>query len=85
MTDRPYLTDDEVREVCEGISRPSAMIRYLRDVVRVPIVVRKPNGMPLVGRDALRAALGARPAQADQPRQEPNLARLRAISSGRRV
>ncbi|MGE0745253.1 MAG: hypothetical protein AB7K86_08400 [Rhodospirillales bacterium] len=83
MTEPPYLTDNEVRDICAGIEQPAAMIRYLRSVVRVPIVLRKPNGMPLVGRDALRQALGGTATGAPQAPQRPNTARLRALTGGR--
>lgn len=82
MNERPYLTDEEVREVCDGLEQPAAMIRYLRDVVGVRVVHRKPNGMPLVGRDALNRALGGE-APGAQPRTRPNPERLRALSGGR--
>ena len=45
----PYLTDDEIDGICAGLIQSAAKIRYLRDVVRVP-VERKPNGRPLVRR-----------------------------------
>ena len=82
---RPYLTDDEIREICAGIGQAAAMLRYLRDTVRVPIVHRKPNGMPLVGRDAFRQAMGAQVDAVGTPTaaERPNGARLRAVIRGR--
>ena len=44
-----HLTDDEVRDICEGLEQPAAMLRYFRDVLKVQVVHRKPNGMPLAG------------------------------------
>lgn len=45
----PILTDAEVDEICAGLVQAAAKVRYLRDVLRVP-VERKPNGRPLVRR-----------------------------------
>lgn len=45
----PYLTDAEIDGICDGLRQPAAKVRYLRDVLRVP-VERKPNGRPLVRR-----------------------------------
>jgi hypothetical protein len=45
----PILTDAEIAEICEPLVQGHAQIRYLREVVRVP-VERKPNGRPLVRR-----------------------------------
>lgn len=78
----PHLTDAEIRDICEGLEQPAAMIRYFRDVLKVRVVHRKPNGMPLVGRDAYRRALGADVAQG-QSAQQPNRDRLRSIAGGR--
>lgn len=83
MTEPPYLTDDEIREICAGLEQPAAMIRYLRDVVGVAVVHRKPNGMPLVGREALRRALGATPLATVRPAEQPNWKGLRALRGGR--
>ena len=42
---RPYFTDAEVDEMCEGLTQDAAKIRYLRRLgLRVD---RKPNGKPL--------------------------------------
>jgi hypothetical protein len=48
-TPLPFLSDEEIDGVCAGLTQPAAMVRYLRQVVRVP-VERKPNGRPLVRR-----------------------------------
>ena len=45
----PFLTDEEIDGICDGLSQSAAKVRYLRDIVRVP-VERKPNGRPLVRR-----------------------------------
>jgi hypothetical protein len=58
------LTDAEVADICAPLRQGAAQLRYLRDVLRVP-VARKPNGRPLVRRcdweraqNATRAANG---------------------------
>jgi hypothetical protein len=48
MTTRPDLTDDEVDEICAGLTQNAAKCRYLRSLgLRVE---RRPNGRPLVAR-----------------------------------
>ena len=43
-----YYTDAEVAELCDGLTQPAAMVRYLRSIgLRVD---RKPNGRPLAWR-----------------------------------
>ena len=41
------LTDAEIDEICAGLRQNAAKVRYLRQVLQVP-VIRKPNGRPLV-------------------------------------
>lgn len=49
----PYFTDAEVADMCEGLTQPAAMIRYLR---RLGLKVdRKPNGKPLAWRPTASA------------------------------
>jgi hypothetical protein len=56
------LTDDEVAAICAGLRQGAAQVRYIRDVLHVP-VARKPNGRPLVKRcDWERAQNAARAA-----------------------
>lgn len=59
------LTDAEVDAMCAGLKQNAAKVRYLRDVLKVP-VQRKPNGRPLV----MRADL-SRPAQNGRPAKGP--------------
>jgi hypothetical protein len=45
-----FYTDAEVDAMCDGLTQPAAMIRYLRGLgLRVD---RKPNGRPLAWRPA---------------------------------
>ena len=48
MTQRPDLTDAEVDAICAGLSQNAAKCRYLRGLGLV--VLRRPNGRPLVRR-----------------------------------
>ena len=43
------LTDAEIAAICAPLTQGAAQVRYLRDVLRVP-VQRKPNGRPMVRR-----------------------------------
>lgn len=43
----PVLTDAEIDDICAGLKQNAAKVRFLRDVLKVP-VQRKPNGRPLV-------------------------------------
>ena len=52
----PDLTDDEVDHICAGLRQNAAKVRFLKRL-RV-VVMRKPNGRPLVNRahyEAVRA------------------------------
>lgn len=46
---KPYLTDEELAEICRPLTQGAAQIRYLRDVLKLP-VVRRLDGTPLVKR-----------------------------------
>lgn len=68
----PYLTDEEIDGICAGLKQPAAMVRFIRDILRVP-VERKPNGRPLVRRvDWERRAVQA---QNDAPARGPKWSR----------
>lgn len=57
----PYLSDDELLDVCRPLTQPAAMIRYLKD--QGFHVKRRPNGWPLVSRanfDAVMMGCAAR-------------------------
>jgi len=86
----PFLADDEVAALCEGLEQPAAQLRYLRGLGLH--VERKPNGRPLLMRSELERVLGAgrmMPANDPQPPQragrEPDMgALLQVIQGGRR-
>lgn len=51
----PWLTDDEVSDLCDGLVQPAAQVRYL---VGMGFTVKtKPNGRPLVGRSHVESVL----------------------------
>ena len=73
----PYLTDAEVKGMCEPIVQPAAQCRHLRALGLM--VATKPNGRPLVLRTELERVLGAgrfAPLGADKA-TAPNVAALR--------
>jgi hypothetical protein len=75
-TPPPFLTDDEISGICDGVALPAAQCRHL---TRLGLLVnRKPNGRPLVARSEFERVLGAgrfSKAQND-PHASPNVASL---------
>lgn len=69
----PWLSDDEIADLCAGLKQAAAQIRFIR---QLGLQVRtKPNGRPLVMRadfDALQTPAANKPA----PQREPNRAAL---------
>ena len=60
----PDLTDDEIDEICAGLTQSAAQVRYLRKLGLT--VARRPNGRPLVNRAHYDAVRGTgRPAAND--------------------
>lgn len=53
----PFLTDDEIADLCAGLHLPAAQCRYLGKLGL--LVNRKPNGRPLVARSEFERVLGA--------------------------
>ena len=58
MAASPWLSDDEVRELCEPLVQPAAMRRFLAEQLRLHVRSKK-NGRPLVTRSELERVLGA--------------------------
>ena len=48
VTTLPWYTDDEIDDMCAGLSQPAAKIKHLRSLGLT--VERKPNGRPLLMR-----------------------------------
>lgn len=68
----PWLTDDEIASLCDGLVQAAAQARFL---LRLGITVRfKPNGKPLVMRADVEA-LGT-PAAKPTQKRGPNRAAL---------
>jgi hypothetical protein len=44
----PDLSDDEIDQICDGLTQNAARVRYLK--VMGLVVRQKPNGRPLVNR-----------------------------------
>lgn len=68
----PWLTDDEISSLCDGLVQAAAQARFLQ---RLGLAVRfKPNGNPLVMRADVEA-LGKPPAK-QEGKRTPNRAAL---------
>lgn len=85
MNQVPYLTDEEVLNMCEPLKQPAAICRYLgRLGLRV---ATKPNGRPLILRTELDRVLGAgrfAQAPAAPSHAAPNPAALLALIGNRK-
>ena len=86
----PWLTDSEIADLCQGLTQPAAMVRYLRDVLGLEVRT-KPNGRPLVIRSHAEAVLsgrkpepGAAAPAVQGPSPAPNRAALLQVIGGRR-
>lgn len=55
----PWLADDEVDALCDGLSQSAAKVKYLQGLKLT--VRRKPNGRPLVLRSNVEEVLGGLP------------------------
>lgn len=82
----PWLSDEEVASLCDGLTQPAAQSRYIAKVLKVPVRL-KPNGRPLVLRAAIEGLDRPAPppaAGAGQPRQpiKPNRAGFRLVYGG---
>lgn len=70
----PWLTPEEIDELCKPLKQRHAQTRWLRNMLGVE-VQRRPDGMPLVGRKLAEKILGygkvMEPGERP-PRMEPN-------------
>lgn len=70
----PYLTDDEIAEICRPRTQGAAQIRYLRSLGLK--VERRGDGTPLVWRHSVGAAPGTSAGGGTvQPANEPTWTR----------
>ncbi len=75
MTAPPYLTQDQIDEITEPLTRPADQCRVLREMGF--LVKQKPSGRPLVARSNFELVMGGgvtAPSQAEQSAsgQEPD-------------
>ena len=80
----PWLSDEEIAELCEPLEQPAAQIRYLKK--RGYYVTTKPNGRPVLMRSELERVAGpARlTAAAQNASAGPNVIGLQQWANGRR-
>lgn len=73
----PWLSDDEVADLCDGLIQAAAQIRFLR---QMGLAVRtKPNGRPLVMRadfESLQSPGSKKPAPQRGPNRDALVAHL---------
>lgn len=84
----PYLSDEEIAEICRPLKTPAAQRRHL---VRLGLLVKAtPNGRPIVARAEFeRVMTGAPPAASavaasDDPATTPNVVGLEQWARGRK-
>ena len=53
----PYLTAQEVEELCAPLTQGAAQQRFIEKVLGIPVAGRRPDGLPIVGRAAAEARL----------------------------
>lgn len=58
MAQPPYLTDDEIAEICKPLTNGAARYRYLTEELGLH-AGRKPNRQPLVARSEFERVMGA--------------------------
>lgn len=69
-----HLEDDEINDICDGLTQSAAMIAYLR---RQGFEVRKkPNGRPLVSRANFEAVMRGQAVAATVLQPAPNSAAI---------
>lgn len=81
----PYLTDDEISEICAPLRMAGAQCRYLRDKLGF-VVKTKPNGKPLVARGEFeRVLVGRQDEQSTKSAaSQPNRDKLLKLVNGGR-
>lgn len=85
MSALPFLSDQEIAEICAPLKVPAYQIKFLAKLGLV--VHRKPNGRPLVARGEFERVLVGRqdaPAQNHSVGQPDRAALMKVIQGGRR-
>lgn len=83
----PYLSDEEIAEICRPLKMPAAQRRHL---ARLGLLVKeKANGHPLVARSEFErvmtgAAPTTKPAQDEEVATTPNVVGLEQWAQGRK-
>ena len=71
----PWLTHDEIDDLCRPLRQRSAQARFLARLLNVVAVPRRPDGLPLVMRRQLEAT--AHPSHTDHPSVGPDWSKVR--------
>jgi hypothetical protein len=68
----PWLSQQEIDDLCEPLTQPAAQIRFLRDSLKLAVKA-KPNGRALVLRSNVEDMLAGLPAKKkrEQPARAP--------------
>lgn len=73
----PWLTPDEIGDLCEPLTQHAAQIRYMRDELGLTVRT-KPNGAPLVVRSHFEQVMNPTPEKTATPEPELILKPLRS-------
>lgn len=77
----PWLSQQEIDDLCEPLTQPAAQVRYLRDSLKLTVKA-KPNGRALVLRSNVEDVLAGLPTgkkkreKPERPAAQPNAAGL---------
>ena len=84
VAERPWLSDEELAELCAPLEQAAAQLRFLRR--QGYHVTSKPNGRPLLMRSELERVAGAgrRAAAAQNGPGQPDRAALLQLVGGKR-
>lgn len=83
MDQLPFLTDDEIAQICAPLKVPGYQVKYLQ---RLGLIVnRKPNGKPLVARGEFeRVLVGGPKSPPERLPTQPNYAAFEALMASRK-
>lgn len=75
----PWLTKDEIDDLCQPLTQAAAQIRFLRSLGLT--VKTKPNGTPLVIRSHFEQVMNPAGKQKPAARPQPNFAAYLALTT----
>lgn len=78
----PWLTDEELDDLCQPLTQAAAQIRFLRGLGLT--VKTKPNGAPLVIRSHFEQVMNPAGNQNPKGRPQPNRAAYLALTAKKR-